>query len=388
MPEYHLHLECDRGMAGDMLLAGLAGLGLDLKPLVEILGADIVVDIQALPEARRGIAGYRLHLKLAPSPDHRHLPTILSLLEGCGLSRSVRQKAEAAFQRLAEVEARVHNTTVDKVHFHEVGAADTIVDLCGAFWGLEQLGIRSVSCAPLPWFRGRVICAHGELPLPAPATTLLLQGKPVYPTEFEQELITPTGALILDQTVNEFTATPEIKGCLANSALAYGSQEVGGGVRLLLFELEENAPKLPLEHVWVLETNVDHISGEDVGYAFESLFDAGALDVMYIPGVGKKNRPAGLLRVICNDVRLNHVQDALFRSTMTLGMRRQRMERVALSRRPVELDTSLGPVQAKEATYGEERWTAPEFEALKLLAKRTGKSVTALRRELSFSKKD
>ena len=116
-----------------------------------------------------------------------------------------------------------------------MGAADTIVDLCGAFWGLEQLGIRSVSCAPLPWFRGRVICAHGELPLPAPATTLLLQGKPVYPTEFEQELITPTGALILDQTVNEFTATPEIKGRLANSALAYGSQEVGGGVRLLLF---------------------------------------------------------------------------------------------------------------------------------------------------------
>ena len=159
------------------------------------------------------------------------------------------------------------------------------------------------------------------------------------------------------------------------------------GCGCCFFELEENAPKLPLEHVWVLETNVDHISGEDVGYAFESLFDAGALDVMYIPGVGKKNRPAGLLRVICNDVRLNHVQDALFRSTMTLGMRRQRMERVALSRRPVELDTSLGPVQAKEATYGEERWTAPEFEALKLLAKRTGKSVTALRRELSFTKK-
>jgi pyridinium-3,5-bisthiocarboxylic acid mononucleotide nickel chelatase len=389
MPSLHLHLECDRGISGDMFLAGLAGLGLDLAPLAQLLGPAVVTSLQALPEVRQGIAGTRLHLNLPPAPGHRHLPDILALIQGAALHDSVRRRAEQAFQRLAAVEAAVHNTSLDRIHFHEVGASDTIVDVCGAFWGLERLGVGFVSCAPLPWFRGRVRCAHGDLPLPAPATTLLLQGKPVYHTDFEEELITPTGALLLDQIVDSFTATPS-GGRLTASSLAYGSKDPGGGVRMFLFEQEtaktKAPPSPPLEHVWVLESSLDHLSGEDLGHAFELLFEAGALDVLYLPGVGKKNRPAGLLQVVCDDARLAVVQDAFLRATLTLGLRRRRMERVALPRWQVELHTSLGPVQAKEARYGEERWTAPEYEALRLLAKRCGKSVAALRRELYSDK--
>ncbi len=385
MPHRHLHLECDRGIAGDMFLAGLAGLGLDLAPLAQLLGPAVVTSLQVHPEARRGIAGLRLHLDLPPAPGHRHLPDILALIQGTALHDSVRRRAAQAFERLATVEAAVHNTTLDRVHFHEVGASDTIVDVCGALWGLERLGIQSVSCAPLPWFRGRIRCSHGDLPLPAPATTLLLQGKPVYHTDFEEELITPTGALLLDQIVDNFTATPN-GGTLTATALAYGSKDLSGGVRMFLFEqetAETSVPhSLPLEHIWVLESSLDHLSGEDLGYAFEALFEAGALDVLYLPGVGKKNRPAGLMQVVCDDARLAVVQDAFLRATLTLGLRRRRMERVALPRRQVELLTPLGPVRAKEAGYGEERWTAPEYEALRLLAKRSGKSVAALRRML------
>lgn len=381
-----LHLDCAAGIGGDMLLAALAGLGLDLHPLVKTLGEDVLTDISLQRETRSGMTGERLHLELAPAP-FRNLKDILAVLDDAMLSESVRSKTVRALTRLAEVEAAVHDMPLDRVHFHEVGAADTIVDVAGAFWALEQLDIERVTCSPLPWFAGTVRCEHGELPLPAPATVQLLTGKPVYPTESTKELITPTGALLLDQCVDVFLPGPQ--GVLLASSLAYGAMDQGGGLGLRVFLLEaEEQHELPLpegaalERVWILESNLDHLSGEDIGHCFEALFAAGALDVAHIPAVMKKNRPAGVLQAICAEPDLHAVQQAFFRNTLTLGLRRRLVERIALPRTPAQLDSPWGEVAAKRARYRDDTWTVPEYEALQTLSASTGKSPALLRRLL------
>ncbi len=376
-----LHLECPCGLGGDMFLAALAGLGLDLAPLPGLLGPQVLSGITAVPEVRGGVSGLRLHLELAQGAPCRHLPQVLSLIDALDLSPRVRERSAAAFRRLAEVEAAVHALPVERVHFHEISAADTIVDVVGAFWGLEQLGVERVTCGPLPWFKGRIRCAHGELDLPAPATLRLLTGKPVYPTQYDKELITPTGALLLDQCVTEFGDGPQ--GLLAATSLAYGAMDLGGGLQALLLETEAGADGLLTERIWVLESNVDHLSGEDLGWCFEALFAAGAVDVLFVPGVMKKNRPAGVLQALCIPERLPAVQDAFFRSSLTLGLRRRLVERVCLPREACSLDSPWGPVPGKRVRYGEEQWSAPEYDALQTLARKTGLSPAALRRRLA-----
>lgn len=382
-----LHLDCAAGIGGDMFLSALAGLGLDPGPLVDLLGESVLHGISLQTETRGGMAGGRLHLQPADTP-FRSLGNILKVIDASGFSETVRSQTSRALARLAEVEAAAHDIPVERVHFHEVGAADTIVDVAGAFWALEQLGIERVTCSPLPWFTGMVRCEHGTLPLPAPATVKLLEGKPVYPCDKTVELITPTGALILDQCVNMFSSGPE--GLLLDSSLAYGTLDQGGGAGLRAFLLEaEDQQPLPLpegaalERVWVLESNLDHLSGEDLGHCFDTLFAAGALDVAHLPAVMKKNRPAGVLQAICAEKDLHAVQDAFFRSTLTLGLRRRQVERIALPRRPAQLDSPWGEVNAKCAKYKDDEWTAPEYDALRTLSRISGKSPALLRRLLT-----
>ena len=284
MPE--LHLDCPAGIAGDMFLAAMADLGVELAPLRgAFAGAGIDVEITALDARDKGISGKRMHIAAPHVQPLRHLAELTCIVRALPFTQNVRTRSEAALNRLAEVEARVHGCTVEEVHFHEVGAVDTLVDVVGAFWALETLGVSRVTCSHLPWFSGTVQCAHGLMPLPAPATAILLQGKPVYPTEFMGELITPTGALLLDRMVDEFTSGPS--GCLERSGLGLGSMELPtvNGLRALLLAGEGPG----LERVMVLETNVDHLTGEEIGGVFNVLLDAGALDVLFLPGVMKKN---------------------------------------------------------------------------------------------------
>jgi len=273
------------------------------------------------------------------------------------------------------VEAGVHGCAVADVHFHEVGAVDTLVDVVGAFWALETLGVSRVTCSSLPWFSGTVRCAHGLMPLPAPATTVLLQGKPVYPTQFEGELITPTGALLLDRMVDEFTLGPA--GRLERIGLGLGTMELPtvNGLRLLL--LAGDGPGL--ERIMVLETNVDHLTGEEIGGVFGVLLDAGALDVLFLPGVMKKNRPGGLLQVLCKPEDLARIRDLTFAQTLTLGLRMTETTRAVLPRAASARSTPWGEVSAKETEIEGQRYSRPEFEALQALAKRTGRSVAQLR---------
>jgi len=196
---------------------------------------------------------------------------------------------------------------VSKVHFHELGAVDTVVDVVGALYGLEALGVGLVLCSALPWFEGSVQSEHGELPLPAPATIRLYEGKPVFPAEAKEELVTPTGALLADQLAKEFTGGPE--GRILGTGVGFGARPEGQGLRLVLFDPGEASLS---EEIFVLETNLDHLTAEETGRAMEAVMEAGALDALYLPGLMKKGRPGGLLQVLCRPAELDAVRAAVF----------------------------------------------------------------------------
>jgi hypothetical protein len=359
-----------------MFLGAAADLGTDLSPLQEIFAAaGIAVGIRVEKRSDAGLSGARLLLELPEGQGLRDPRAVRDCVARLEVSEQVRERSLQAIERLAAAEAEVHGIAAEEVHFHEIGALDTLTDIVGAFWCLERLGVEEVTCSHLPWFEGYVTCEHGTLPLPAPATLKLLQGKPVYSTSFDRELITPTGALLVDQIVSGFCGGPP--GTVQRTGLGLGSQDLGdmpNGLRMILYEQAS-----PVEHVWVLESNVDHLTGEEIGGLFDVLFGAGALDVLYLPGIMKKNRPGGLLQVVCSESRLTEVQAAMFRHSLTLGLRRRLMERVALPRRPSTLQTQWGQVEAKEVEIYGERYSRPEFESLKRLAERTGRSVVQLR---------
>lgn len=381
----NLFLDCSSGLSGDMFLAGLVDLGFDLKDLEAALqSAGVSVSLVCHDTTRQGLAGKHLVVTEQSCPPLRRLVDIQAVVSALPVSENVRGKSQMAFERLAQVEARVHGMDVQDVHFHEVGAADTIVDVVGAFLGLEALGIREVRSSALPWFKGSVTCAHGRLPLPAPAVVELLRDKPVYPTAHECELITPTGALLLDQLVACFDHGP--CGMLLGCGMGMGRMDLASQpnvVRCFLtdagerpFELNEN---LTSETIVVLETNIDHLTGEELGACFEALLGEGALDVLFLPGVMKKSRPGGLMQVLCRHQDKDTIMQAVFRQTMTLGVRRQTVQRIILDRETIPRQTPLGTVNMKEICLDEQHYSRPEYEALQTLAKRTGRSVAQLR---------
>ncbi|MFV0422389.1 nickel pincer cofactor biosynthesis protein LarC [Oleidesulfovibrio sp.] len=373
-----LYIDCAFGLGGDMFLAALCGLGCDASALQQVfVSAGIDVSVRAVSEYRNGLAGSRMEIDWPQAQPLRHRPQLEDIIRRLDVSPRVKQRSMRAIARLADVEAQAHGIEVDQVHFHEVGAVDTLVDVVGAFWGLEQLGVHYVSCAPLPWFTGTVLCEHGELPLPAPATAALMQGKPVVPSKARQELITPTGALIIDAVTDEFADGPQ--GVLAAGATAFGSRQGGGPLRMFLLEQQTVQ-----EHdvIYTLQTNIDHLTGEELGHAIDALMAAGALDVIFTPGMMKKNRPGGTLTLLCRPAELSALEEAVIHHTHTLGLRRQRTERVILPRRKSVLNTPSGQLDAKEYEVGGSTMSRAEYEALAALAKKTGRSLPELRLKL------
>jgi uncharacterized protein (TIGR00299 family) protein len=407
-----LHLDCSSGLGGDMLLAGLVDLGLDLRELETALqGAGLEITLSCRTATRLGVSGTILEVRPKAKQHLRRLEDIQAILQALRLSELVKKRSAAAFERLAQVEAQAHGASVQEIHFHEIGAADTIVDIVGAFWGLEALDVWQITASALPWFSGRVVCEHGILPLPVPAVVELLKNKPVYPTAHQIELITPTGALLLDQIVTQFQHGPQ--GVLLGCGIGVGTMELAeqpNVLRCFLMDATNSPlardqrgsrgrpPCLPddqinessacSESVVVLETNIDHLTGEEIGACFEALLQAGALDVLFLPGVMKKNRPGGLIQVLCRPGDIVTVRQAVFEYTMTLGLRQQTVQRVVLHRKTTTQSTSLGTLPVKETRLGDKVYFRPEFEALQQLAKRTGRSVAQLRYLLQSQTKD
>lgn len=362
-----LYLDTFSGISGDMCLGLLIDLGVgpgDLeRELAKLPITGYRLDIGR--EARHGIEGCRVRVACDEEHHHRTWSSIDRMLSESALAPSAKDLARRFFRRLGEAEAKVHGIDIDRVHFHEVGALDAIVDLVGTAVGLEQLGIDRIQCSPLPLSRGMSRCAHGALPLPAPATLEILRGRPVTDSGCAQELVTPTGATIAAESA-EFGALPTLT--LGTTGYGVGGWELEDRPNLLRGLLFDSAPPAD-EQVSLLECHIDDSTPEQLGYLMDSLFDAGALDVAYSPLQMKKNRPAQRLTVVCEPHRSRQLAGVIMRQSSASGVRSSLCDRYRLERRQAEVASDLGPARVK-LFYQGERFVrlAPEYDDCRALA--------------------
>lgn len=358
------YFDCFCGAAGDMILGALVGAGLspdDLRTdLRKLPIKDFELDVREVN--KQGFAAVRVDVRATGKSEHRHLHHITRIIGESGLSPAVKTTASRIFVRLAEAEAKVHGTSIEKVHFHEVGAVDAIVDVVGAAAGIERLGIGRIFCSQIPTGSGTVRCAHGVMPVPAPATAELLKGVPIAACEETGELITPTGAAILTTLSESYGPLPPIR--IEKIGCGAGSRDGQTRPNLLrLFIGESSEGELAVDEVIVLETNLDDATGEQIGHAIELLFAAGALDVFSIPIAMKKNRPGILLSVLAAPDRASNCEDVLLKHTSTFGIRRHTSTRHKLERRIETVGTRFGPIRVKIGVRsGEVVRVAPEYE--------------------------
>ncbi len=358
----------------------LADLGIDFSPLNHILkDSGFPASISVSLEKKAGFMGSSAEVNvLQYKGEKRNIRDIEKIIDRFHLSPFVKDRSKRAFKRLAQIEASCHGIGEEEVHFHELGAIDTIVDIVGAFWGIEKLNVERVLCSHLPWFEGEVLCAHGVLPLPAPATLHLLQNKPLYPTSITDEIITPTGALVLDEIVDEFSTG--FKGYIKKSGIGWGKREIKGvsfnGIRGILFYPHISYRE---EEIILLETNIDHLSGEEIGDLFDIFLNKKALDVIYIPAVMKKNRPGGILKILCYSQHKDIIVREVFKFTHTLGIRVLPITRYVAERNTKKVLTEIGEIEVKEYSIEGEKYFRIEYESLKKISRKKGISLDRAR---------
>ncbi|MCS6862808.1 MAG: nickel pincer cofactor biosynthesis protein LarC [Abditibacteriales bacterium] len=369
------YFDCFSGISGDMTLGALIDLGVSAEELVAELNKMPLPawTLEAQRVTRRGICATDVRLTTADTTRERSLREIYDLVEPSGLDDDVKQTALRIFDRIAEAEARVHGTTPDRIHFHELGGLDSVIDIVGAVIGLKRLGVEEVHASALPMSRGFVQSAHGVMPVPAPATAELLKGVPVYPTDIEGELVTPTGAGILVTLAKSFGQPPPLK----FNRIGYGSGKKEfrhpNLLRVMLAETVTNDERLTWENLTLLETNVDDMNPEFFEHVMERAFATGALDVFLTPIQMKKNRPAVLLSVLTLPQDVPALLNVLWQETTTIGVRVSEVKRVSLPREVVTVTTPFGAVHVKVARCGGQiQNIAPEYEDCKRAAARGG----------------
>jgi uncharacterized protein (TIGR00299 family) protein len=340
------YFDCFSGISGDMTLAALVDAGVDpdaIRGAVESLGLNCSLTFETV---RRG--GFRATHARVDAPHehvHRHLHHIEAIIDESDLTPRQKELARRIFTRLGEAEAKVHGIDLAKVHFHEVGAVDSIVDIVGAAVGIDLLEIDRFEASPVPPGRGWIKAAHGRMPLPAPGTAELLKGVPLAASDIEAELTTPTGAAILTTVTESFGPLPPLT--IDSIGLGAGTRELNGQANILRLFVGRIALSADGDRVWVLETNLDDLPGEIVGYTTTQLLAAGALDAFVTPIQMKKNRPGVMLSVLCDEAAIPVMEDILFRETTTLGVRRYPVSRHKLRRQATEVNTRFGPVKGK-----------------------------------------
>ncbi len=370
------HFDCFSGISGDMTLAALLDLGVPADAVltgIASLGLPIKIAVEKVRKG--GFAATQIHIDAPPQEDHRHLPEIEAILSRGTLSPAQRELALKIFRRLAAAEAAVHGVPVDEVHFHEVGALDSIADIAGSAIALDLLGVEKFTSSAVAVGSGTVKCAHGVMPVPTPATAELLKGAPLRPCPIKNELTTPTGAAILTSVVSEYLDTPAMT--IEQVGHGAGSKDFLEQPNLLRVfagrAAVRNDAGCESDTVWILETNLDDVPGEVIGYCFEQLFAAGALDVFTTPIQMKKNRPGVMLSVLCDDANLDALEAIIFRETRTFGIRRHRAERHKLPREIVTVETPWGPVRCKR---GGEAILTPEYEDCARIAREKNVALT------------
>ncbi|HEV2423517.1 MAG TPA: nickel pincer cofactor biosynthesis protein LarC [Terriglobia bacterium] len=364
------YLDCSSGVSGDMFLAACLDAGLDRERLQSELASLEVGPCEFKVEqvTRGGLAGTHVEISAPGKQPHRHLASIEKLIESSRVGAGVKERSRAIFRRLGEAEARLHSQPVEKVHFHEVGAVDAILDIVGACVALELLGIGDLMASPLNLGYGRVSAAHGSLPVPAPATVELLRGIPVYSSGVEAELVTPTGAAIVSTLATGFGPLPPMK--IESIGYGAGSRELQGHPNLLRLMIgdrvanpESQTSNPGAEVVAVIETSVDDMSPELYGYLVERALAAGALDISCAAIGMKKNRPGLEIRLLARLEQAEALADLVFAETTTLGLRISTAERRVLEREVINVETPYGPIRVKVGRRnGQVVNAAPEFE--------------------------
>ena len=356
------YFDCYCGAGGDMIVASLLDAGASFDALTDALASLSLPGVTARCEQVRrcGIAASRFCVDVPPDEQpHRHLPDILAAIEGSALSPRAKQNACDVFGALGQAEAKVHGVPVEKIHFHEVGAADSIFDIVGAAVALDLLGIDEILVGPIPLGSGTIRCDHGLLPVPAPATAELLTGAITTPGPASGELTTPTAAALFT-TLGKQTPLPEMT--LRQIGYGAGTREIEGVANVLRVLIGEPAQAGTADAVVELNAHIDDCSGEVLGATLETLRSSGCLDAWATPAVGKKSRPAWILTALCEPANAASVEERLFRETTTLGIRRHLCQRRKLERLHQSLETPFGPIRIKLGLLDGEVVTAqPEF---------------------------
>ena len=382
-----VYFDCFSGISGDMILGAFVDAGLDINFLQEQLAQLHLhgYEISAEKVKRAGISGTKVHVIISHKDAHSHathhhhsthlnLSGIKTIIENSKLHRDIKDDSIRIFQRLAEVEAKVHNTLPEKVHFHEVGAIDAIVDIVGAVIAIKRLGIEKIYFSPIPTGYGFTTCEHGTFPVPAPATAELLKTHLLKSVDIEKELTTPTGAAIVTTLGDGLRTTPEMR--ILQIGYGAGSNDSPTVPNLLRVLIGEAIPNIASDEMWIAETNIDNMSGEILGYVMDKLFEVGAVDAYFTPIQMKKGRPGIIISAIVVESSLSAVELVLLNQTTTFGIRKYKVVRTILTREFKEVDSQFGKIKVKIGKYnGDIKSYSPEYEDCKKVAEKLNRPI-------------
>ena len=368
------YLDCFSGISGDMMIGALIDAGFPIEELKKTLNSLPIegYTIDVTREERNYLFGTRFKVNVSRNPHpHRRFSEIKDLIRAGNISASVREKSIAIFESIAVEEGKIHGCPAEEVHFHEVGAVDSIVDIVGSVLGMEYLGILRACASSLPLSSGFVDSSHGRIPLPAPATAALLKGIPVHDSGLKEELVTPTGAALVKGLAHSFGSLPAM--VIEKVGYGVGSRNLADRPNLLRILIGQDHGPANEETVVILESNLDDTNPEWLGFLMERLFEAGALDVVFSPGYMKKNRPAVLVQVVAKPHHKDQLMDLLFSESTTLGVRFHYTQRRVLERSSAEVDSPWGTMKVKKVFRPDgSSQLLPEFEECRRIAKEKG----------------
>ncbi len=378
-----LYFDLIGGASGDMILGAMVDAGLSIDKLKELLsGLNLKeFDIQAKIVDKNGFTATKVDVLVTEQPPERHLNEIKDIIQKSSLPPAVQNRALQIFERIAKTEATIHNKSIDQVHLHELGGTDTIIDITGTLLALDHLEISKIYASPVPLGKGFIKGAHGQIPLPSPATISLLKGIPIYGRDIDAELVTPTGAALLAELVDDFGPAPPM--VLETVGYGAGGRDlpIPNLLRVLIGEISPS-DSATLDHLAVLETNLDDLNPEIYPYVIESLFGAGALDVTLTPIQMKKNRPGTQIQVLCEPSMMDSMRSILFRETTTLGIKQILVDRYSLPRTIQEVETPYGKIRVKIAEISPNiKKISPEFEDCRRAAQEHGIPITDIYQE-------
>lgn len=364
-----------------MTLGAFVDAGLDIRIIKDHLAQLHLHGYKIFAEKvkRAGVTGTKVHVTISPTNNHIHashhdhhhnshlkFSDIQSIIEKSTLHNDIKDDSVKIFQRLAAVEAKIHDTTIEEVHFHEVGAIDAIIDIVGSVIAIKHLGIEKIYFSPIPTGYGYTKCEHGTFPVPAPATIELLKNQLLKSVEIEREITTPTGVAIITTLGEGLLTNPEMK--ILQIGYGAGSNDNPNIPNLLRIFIGETSEQ-ESDEMWVVETNIDNMSGEILGYVMDKLFDAGAVDVYFTSVQMKKGRPGVIVSSIVSELNLLSVESVLFSQTTTFGIRKYKVVRKILARELREFDSPLGRVKVKIGKFnGTTKSISPEYEDCKRIA--------------------